>query len=105
MLEKIVARSQAIRDPTFQHADMIADKFFRDREALAQAYPYIWEEFLHSDLVLNELLAPERRRQYGEMRKAIDRVCQVIDRERKRATRQEQTRQENRNGSRSGPTG
>ena len=72
MLEKIVARSQAMREPTFPYVDIIAHRF-RDREALAQAYPYIWEEFLHSDPVLNELLDPERRRQYGEMRKAIDR--------------------------------
>ena len=81
VLEKIVARSQAIHEPTFQHAA-------EDLEALAQTYPYIWVHFLGSDPVLHELLAPERRRQYGEMRKAIDRVCKVIDRERKRATSQ-----------------
>ncbi len=101
VLEKIVARSQAIREPTFQRPVYT----FEDQEALAQANPYIWGHFLTADPVLNDLLAPERRRQYGEMMKAIDRVCKVIDRERKRATRQGQTRQENRNGSRSGPTG
>jgi hypothetical protein len=30
------------------------------------------------DAVLNELLSPERTRQYGEMMKAIDRVCELI---------------------------
>ena len=84
MLEKIVARSQAMRDPTFQHG-FISDQ---DREALAKSYPYIWVHFLSSDPVLHELLAPERRRQYGKMMKAIDRVCKVIDRERERAIRQ-----------------
>ena len=31
-----------------------------------------------ADPVIHELFAPERGRQYGEMRKAIDRVCEVI---------------------------
>ena len=83
MLEKIVARSQAMRQPTFQREDLL-----KDMAALKKAYPYIWEHFLTSDPVLNELLAPERRRQYGKMMKAIDRVCKVIDRERERAIRQ-----------------
>ena len=30
------------------------------------------------DAVLNEFLSPERTRQYGEMMKAIDRVCKLI---------------------------
>ena len=30
------------------------------------------------DAVLNEFLSPERTRQYGEMMKAIDRVCELI---------------------------
>jgi hypothetical protein len=30
------------------------------------------------DAILYELLGPERRRQYGEMMKATDRVCELI---------------------------
>ena len=84
VLEKIVARSQAIREPTFQGPVYT----FEDQEALAQANPYIWVHFLSTDPVLNEVLAPERRRQYGKMMRAIDRVCKVIERERIRATSQ-----------------
>lgn len=83
VLEQILARSRAMREPTFQREDM-----GKDMAALKKAYPYIWTHFLSADPVLNDLLAPERRRQYEEMGKAIDRVCKVIDRERKRATRQ-----------------
>jgi hypothetical protein len=30
------------------------------------------------DAILYELLTPERNRQYGEMMKAMDRVCELI---------------------------
>ena len=47
-------------------------------------YPASAGHVFLTDPVLYELLAPERRRQQVEMIKAIDRVCEVIERERRR---------------------
>jgi hypothetical protein len=46
-------------------------------------------ELLFADPVLYELLGPERTRQYGEMIKAMDRVCEVIERQKERSTQQD----------------
>jgi len=45
------------------------------------------EEAMHMAMVdpgLDEIFGPERRRQHGEMRNAIDRMCELVDRQRTR---------------------
>ena len=71
VLEKIVARSRVMRESSFQReeTDMEVD------DGLQETNPDIWMHLPDADRVLYELLAPERRRQYGTMKKAMDRVC------------------------------
>ena len=46
-------------------------------------YPHS-DRYIHcADAVVYERLAPERRRQHDEIIKAIDRVCEIIQRARK----------------------
>jgi hypothetical protein len=64
-LEKIISRSEKVlRDP-------------RAMELLRINLP-VSRELGIVDAVLYELLSPERNRQYGEMMKAINRVCDLI---------------------------
>ena len=62
VLEQIVARSQAVRDPTSQ-IEELKKRWDLDHQALHQQHPYIWVHVMSADPVLLELLAPERSRQ------------------------------------------
>jgi hypothetical protein len=83
VLEQIIARSQAIPDLTTRLEELKKrlEKKRRDvdHQALRQQDFDIRFRTLFADPVLLELLAPERSRQYGEMTKAINRVCELVD--------------------------
>jgi hypothetical protein len=66
---------------TFTREEMTVDPGPR------KGYPSSGGHVCLADPRLYELLAPERRRQQAEMIKAIDRVCEVIERERGRSMR------------------
>ena len=80
-MEKIVARCRVMQEPTFQREEP-------DFDRVSKEYPHIWFHIMTADPILYELQAPERERRYGEMKNAIDRVCEVIDAQRKRPTHQ-----------------
>jgi len=65
-LEKIVARCRAMRNPAFKCEPM-------------------WVDRGRVDPILHELLAPEKRRQRNEIVRALDRVCDIVDGQRKAA--------------------
>jgi len=71
-LEKIFARCRMMCDPTFKRKPReIDDRLSDDSEEAS----YLYE----TDPVLHELLLPERKRQYGKMIKAMDRVCDIVE--------------------------
>lgn len=77
VVEKIFARWREMEEPTFEPEKNRID------ESLVLSNPHLF----FVDRVLHELLTPERRRQYREIVKAIDRVCEVIDGQRRTNTR------------------
>jgi hypothetical protein len=46
---------------------------------LLETHPDLAEHTVWVDPMLYELAEPERRRQRTEMRKAIDRVCEIVE--------------------------
>lgn len=77
-LEMIFHRWRESQKPGFRREETTIDPGAR------RGYPASAGHVFLTDPVLYELLAPERRRQQVEMIKAIDRVCEVIERERRR---------------------
>ncbi len=75
LLQKILARCRELEDPKVQEESMRLEDERRAQERAAAGRP---ATRYRGDPILNELLAPERQRQRGEIRRAIDRVCDFI---------------------------
>jgi hypothetical protein len=52
-------------------------KVQRDEEFLA-SHPELANNLLFADAILRQLFEPERKRQWKEMARAIDRVCEFV---------------------------
>lgn len=72
-LESIFERCRMMREPNFK------PEYLEVEEQTSEFHPSSTIHMSQVDTVLYALLAPERLRQFGEMKSAIDRVCDLAD--------------------------
>lgn len=72
ILEKIIARCREMKEPGFER------KWRAEDDGLPEEDSRTWMYVRMGDPVLNELMSPERKRQHGEMVKAMSRACDLI---------------------------
>jgi hypothetical protein len=79
-LEKIFNRCREIRESAARREYTESDR--RPPKGYPSSDGHVWL----ADKILYELLAPERQRQRTEMMRAIDRVCEIIENQKRRLT-------------------